>query len=77
MTVRPVLWTWQLLDRSGIPVGELAPDARTRFDAEAWLGEHWRAIAARGAARAVLVRGGEPVGPGVELTGFELVSQQE
>lgn len=72
MSAAPLVWTWQFVDASGIPVSETAPDATTRFDAEAWLGEHWRAIAGRGAARGVLLRAGEPVGPGVELRAFEL-----
>ncbi len=76
MTVPAGLWAWQLLDGAGIPVDEVTPDATTRFDAEAWLGEHWRAIAGRGAARAVLLRAGEPVGPGVELTEFVLLPRE-
>lgn len=72
MSAGTVLWTWQFVDASGIAVGETAPDASTRFDAEAWLGEHWRAIARRGAARGVLLRAGEPFGPGVDLRDYEL-----
>lgn len=72
MSADVVVWTWELLDARGVVVGERAPDAHSRFDAETWLGEHWRAIAHRGAARAVLLRDGEPVGPGAELRGFDL-----
>jgi hypothetical protein len=66
------MWTWLFLDAHGRPLGEPAPDATSRFDAEAWLGENWRALARRGAARGVLLRADEPVGPGVELRDFEL-----
>jgi hypothetical protein len=67
MTPDAAPWTWRLLDAAGQPFEESPPRTHTRFDAEAWLGEHWRALAGRGAARAVLLRDGEPVGGPVEL----------
>ena len=72
MSGESVVWTWRFLDPAGDAVEESAPEADSRFDAEAWLGEHWRAIARRGAARAVLLRDGEPVGPSPELRELEL-----
>lgn len=65
------LWTWTLLDVSGAPVGEPPPPWHTRFDAEAWLGEHWRERAAEGARQALLVHGGGRVGGAVELRAFD------
>ena len=64
------VWTWTVLDDSGAPVDDAGLGWRTRFDAEAWLGERWRALASRGARRAVLARGDARVGPVVELRGF-------
>lgn len=52
-------WTWQLLDSDdrqvGAPVAE-PPAATSRFDAELWLGEAWRALSAAGVRRARLLR---------------------
>lgn len=72
MSPEQALWTWELLDERGSVVRERAPDAHSRFDAETWLGEHWRAIAGQGAVRAILLRDGRPVGPGAALHGFSL-----
>lgn len=72
MSGEALVWTWRFRDPAGEPLDELAPDLHTRFDAEAWLGEHWRAIARRGAAHAVLLCGGEPVGPGADLREFRI-----
>lgn len=60
-------WSWQYLDADGSlsPVGDTAageviphpPEAATRSDAESWLGEHWRALAAAGVVLATLIDG--------------------
>lgn len=64
-------WTWQLLDGSGRRHDAAVPTMPSRFDAELWLGEQWRALAADGAVRAFLVRNGEPGGRAVELRPYE------
>ena len=67
MSVRPQ-WEWALLGsdghRSERPVG---PVFTSRFDAEQWIGEHWRALAGQGVARAQLLHTGESVGAAIEL----------
>jgi hypothetical protein len=71
MTVGRAQWTWQFLDADGAPleggVDAPEPPAASRYDAEQWLGESWRVLAAEGAVRAVLRCDGAVVGPGVEL----------
>jgi hypothetical protein len=65
--VRP-RWEWALTDAAGEPAaGTLSPVFTVRYDAEQWLGEHWRSLAAVGVARAQLLHHGEPAGPPVEL----------
>jgi hypothetical protein len=48
-------WTWRLEDTGG---GELtspaSPPHSNQSDAESWLGEHWRELAAAGVAQATL-----------------------
>ena len=65
--VRP-RWQWSLtaedgtvLDRPGSPV------FLARFEAEQWLGEHWRALAGQGVRRALLQHDGADVPPAVDL----------
>lgn len=61
-------WSWRLLDAEDRPVEEeSAPDFTTRFDAEAWLGETWRTLAARGVVAAELSGRGVPVGSPLPL----------
>ncbi len=69
MVVRP-RWQWRLvdaaertLDRPGSPV------FLARFEAEQWLGEHWRSLAGQGVRRAVLQHDGQDQPPGVALPG--------
>lgn len=65
--VRPE-WEWALTDAAGRAVsGTLSPVFTVQFDAEQWLGEHWRALAAAGVVRARLLHRGEPAGPAVQL----------
>lgn len=62
-------WDWQFLDAQESALDRpLSPAFTTRFDAEAWLGEHWRSLAAQGVAAARLTQQGQPVGPPVPLT---------
>lgn len=44
-------WEWDLLDAQEGPADRPpSPVFTSRFDAEAWLGEHWRELAAGGVA---------------------------
>ncbi|MCL2466823.1 MAG: hypothetical protein FWF02_09380 [Micrococcales bacterium] len=62
MSVRP-RWEWVLRDADGRTADRPAgPAFTTRFDAEQWIGEHWRSLAAADVASAQLVNEGEPVG---------------
>jgi hypothetical protein len=68
-TVRQT-WTWRLLDHDGRLAAEATPGAASRFDAEAWLGAHWRRLEGEGVAQAVLLRDGDAVGVAVDLKPF-------
>lgn len=70
MTGAREAWTWTFLDAAGAPHAVEAPEAHSRFDAELWLGEKWRALAADGAAAAVLHKDGVAVGAPVALREF-------
>lgn len=67
--MHPPLWAWQFTGTDGAtlkhPISLTFP---SRFDAEAWLGEHWRALAAEGASAATVLLGGTPQGAPVELS---------
>ncbi len=58
-------WTWRLeaADGSAVTgaVGPPVPVHPTQSDAESWLGETWRELAAEGVAQASLFRDGELV----------------
>lgn len=61
-------WTWQLSGGSGSPIDQpLSPTFTSRFDAEAWLGEHWRRLADDSVATAQLLDGERPIGVLVPL----------
>ena len=65
--VRP-RWQWRLEDAGGLPVDRPgSPVFLARFEAEQWLGEHWRALAGQGVRRAVLQNDGTELSPAVEL----------
>ncbi len=62
VSVRP-RWEWVLLGADGEPADRAAgPVFTARFDAEQWLGEHWRSLAGQQVAGAQLVHEGTPVG---------------
>ncbi|WP_136519742.1 MULTISPECIES: hypothetical protein [Cellulomonas] len=67
MTVRP-RWRWRLLAAAG---GELdrptSPVFLARFDAEQWLGEHWRGLAAQDVRTVVLEHDGRDEGAPLPL----------
>jgi hypothetical protein len=66
--MHPPQWTWSFAGADGTvlkpPIGPTLP---SRFDAEAWLGEHWRALATEGVAAATVLLDGTPQGAPVEL----------
>ncbi len=63
-----VQWEWAFLDAHDAAVDQpQSPAFTNRFDAEAWLGEHWRRLAAQGVAAAQLLQQGEPAAPALPL----------
>ncbi|MDT0164303.1 hypothetical protein Q9R32_01885 [Actinotalea sp. AC32] len=61
-------WTWELLAADDRVLDRpVSPAFSSRFDAEAWIGEHWRAMAADGVAAARLLHHGAPVAPALPL----------
>jgi hypothetical protein len=70
-------WQWRFRDADGAvvgtepsseaPAGSPSAGFGSRSDAETWLGEHWRPIAAAGAVAAELLEGGAVVGPVIGL----------
>ncbi len=67
MTPRPA-WDWDLLDADERVLDQpVSPAFTSRFDAEAWLGETWRQLAAQGVAAARLAHHGEPAAAPIPL----------
>ena len=65
--IRPQ-WEWALDDADGRRLSTpVTPVFTAQYDAEQWLGEHWRELAAAGAAQASLLHDGKQAAPGVEL----------
>jgi len=65
--IRPQ-WEWALDDAEGRRLNEpVTPVFTAQYDAEQWLGEHWRALAEAGAVQALLLHDGTQAAPGVEL----------
>ncbi|GEA84430.1 MAG: hypothetical protein NVV70_06030 [Cellulomonas sp.] len=62
MTLRPQ-WEWRLEDGAGPVDRPVSPVFGNRYDAEQWLGEHWRALAAQGVVAASLRHEERGVGP--------------
>lgn len=61
-------WTWQYLAADDQEVDRpVSPAFTSRFDAEAWIGEQWRPLAAEGVAAARLLHQGRPVAPALPL----------
>jgi len=58
-------WTWRLESADGTLLEGLAsPTHQNQSDAESWLGEQWRELAADGVARVTLIEdGAEVYGP--------------
>ena len=55
-------WTWRLEGDDGTEVGAgTSPAHANQSDAESWLGEQWRELAAQGVARVTLLDGSTEV----------------
>lgn len=63
--VTAMAWTWRLEDAAGreltAPPGPSAPSHSNQSDAESWLGEQWRELAAAGVAQVTLLDSGSVV----------------
>ena len=57
MTVRPQ-WEWRLDGERGPVDRPVSPVFGNRFDAEQWLGEHWRSLAGQGVVSVHLLHSG-------------------
>lgn len=65
--IRP-RWAWRFEGGRGEELAEpVSPAFANRYDAEQWLGETWRSLAAEGVASARVLHDGDPVGPVVPL----------
>lgn len=51
-------WTWRYEDADGRPVDGPSEAFSSQSDAESWLGQSWRELAAKGVAAAILVEDG-------------------
>jgi len=61
-------WQWRFEAADGATVERPgSPVFLARFEAEEWLGEHWRALAGQGVRRAVLRNDDIDLRPGIEL----------
>ena len=55
--IRPQ-WVWELDDAEGTVLEDpVSPVFGNQFDAEQWLGEHWRDLLSRGVATVTLFEG--------------------
>jgi len=71
------LWTWRLRADDGSPAPDVSsPAFSTRFDAEHWLGAHWRDLAAQGVGSARLRHEGADVGAPLPLATDEAGPQR-
>jgi hypothetical protein len=67
MAVRPQ-WEWQLDGPDGVVLDRpVSPVFTSQFDAESWLGEHWRSLAAAGVEAARLLNDGRQAAATVPL----------
>ncbi len=66
MSLRPQ-WEWRFVGDAG-PLGRpVSPVFGNRYDAEEWLGEHWRSLVSQGVTGAALHHQDRPVGPTIAL----------
>ncbi len=62
MTLRPQ-WEWRFAGARGPLDRPVSPVFGNRYDAEQWIGEHWRSLASQGATTATLLHEGVPAAP--------------
>lgn len=68
MVLRP-RWAWELTGADGAVLDRpLSPVFPTRYDAEEWLGAHWRTLRDQGVRSVVLRDDGTAVAPAYDLT---------
>lgn len=61
-------WEWRLVDATGEVVDRpTSPVFEARYDAEEWLGDHWRALGAQNVRSALLLNEGQPVPPAIGI----------
>ena len=61
-------WQWCLQNAAGRVLDRpTSPVFDARYDAEEWLGDHWRALSAQGVGTAVLLNEDTPVPPAVVI----------
>lgn len=66
--VSRVQWTWRMLGASDEVLDRpISPAFTSRYDAEAWIGEHWRRLAGEGVAAAILLHDDHAVAPPLPL----------
>ena len=66
--IRPQ-WVWTMLGPAGeVLASPVSPVFTTRYDAEQWLGETWRSLAADGVHSAHLLHDGLQAAPAVRLS---------
>ena len=65
--IRPQ-WVWEMIDPAGASLtAPVSPVFTNRFDAEQWLGEHWRTLAAQGVQAVGLLHEGAQATPTLTL----------
>jgi hypothetical protein len=68
MTAARPAWEWEFLDRADAVLDRpLSPAFSARFDAEEWLGLHWRQLAEQGVVAVRLLHDGDPAAPALPL----------
>lgn len=61
-------WEWRLEDAAGVVLERPgSPVFDARYDAEEWLGAHWRALAGQRVAAATLLHEGDAVPPVIAI----------
>jgi hypothetical protein len=65
----PPRWAWTMHGTDGVLLAEpLSPVFANQYDAEQWLGQTWRELAAVGVGSVVLFHEGRPAAPAVRLS---------
>ncbi|WP_315097370.1 hypothetical protein [uncultured Cellulomonas sp.] len=66
MVLRPQ-WEWRFGGPNGVLDRPVSPVFTTQYDAEQWLGEHWRTLAAQGVQAVTLLHEGAQATPTLML----------